>query len=92
MLYYYSSSWEGLADHIFEEIKANKPNLLITLIENGEWHDARNDKGNIIVFLNDFEAIDYSRSDQFKEKLGKYAILVRVTKIQVLKTKVGNQL
>lgn len=79
---------------LMTDVTENQPYHLLqfTLIENGEWHDARNDKGNIIVFLNDFEAIDYSRSDQFKEKLGKYAILVRVTKIQVLKTKVGNQL
>ena len=53
------------------DVTENQPYHLLqfTLIENGEWHDARNDKGNIIVFLNDFEAIDYSRSDQFKEKI-----------------------
>ena len=76
------------------DVTENQPYHLLqfTLIENGEWHDARNDTGNIIIFLNDFEAIDYSRSDYFTQKLGKYAKLVRVVKIQVLQTKVGNKL
>ena len=66
--------------------------LQVLLLENGEWHDARDDQGKIIIFLNDFDAMEYSRSEKFKEKLGKYAKCVRLTKIQVLKTKVGNQL
>ena len=33
--------------------------LQVLLIENGEWHDARDDQGKIIIFLNDFDAMEY---------------------------------
>ena len=66
--------------------------LQVRLIENGEWHDARNIEGNIIIFSNDFDVTSYSKTDDFKERLGKYAKSIRVVQINVLQSKVGNTL
>ena len=66
--------------------------LQVRLIEDGEWHDARTIEGNIIIFSNDFDATSYSKTDDFKERLGKYAKSIRVIQINVLQSKVGNQL
>ena len=62
--------------------------LQIKLIDNGEWHDCRNDKGTILVFINDFDAYNYTNTDQFK-KLSGYAIETRLVKQQIIKCNIG---
>ena len=62
--------------------------IQIKILKDGQWFECRNDKGNIMIFLNDFDAINYSKSEQFA-KLCPYAIETRLVKQTVLMHNAG---
>jgi|LWDU01.1.fsa_nt_gi hypothetical protein len=71
------------------DVTENQPYYLlqIKILEYGEWYDCRNKQGNILVFLNDFDAINYSKTPDFIEST-KFAKQIRLSKTQVIIPKV----
>ena len=70
-------------------IPANEYYLLqVKILKDGQWFEYRNETGNIVVFINDFDAINYSKSEQFA-KLCPYAIETRLVKQTVLMHNAG---
>ena len=62
--------------------------IQIKILKDGQWFECRSKEGNIMVFLNDFDAINYSKSEQFA-KLCPYAIETRLVKQTVLMHNAG---
>ena len=57
--------------------------LQIKILKDSQWFECRNEQGNIIVFINDFDAVEYSKSEQFA-KLNAYAIETRLVKQEIV--------
>ena len=70
-------------------IPANEYYLLqVKILKDSQWFEYRNEEGNILVFLNDFDAINYSKSEQFAKSCP-YAIETRLVKQTVIQHDLG---
>ncbi len=57
--------------------------LQVKLQQDGEWWSVRNQKGNIFVFLSEYEAKLYSTTEEYK-RLNMSPVKARIVKNQVI--------